>query len=350
MRKLWLAMLAAAPLMLGVPSAWGQQPDDQTRAAARTLASEGDAAWDQGDYTLAHDRFKRAYALVKAPPLALREAECLVKMGKLLEASERYAAITNTPLDAKAPDVFKEAVAKARTDGDALRARLPQLELAVEGEGTEGSKILVDGKDVPRALWGVKLPLNPGKHVVELVRGDRRASQELEIAEGEVKRAVLRFKKAEASAPPPPPPKPRPVTPVTETASPNPAPVQQTAPPPGAEKSGGSTASTLGWVAIALGGAGLVVGGATAGVASGKQKDLDSAGCSGTKCPASLSSDVNSYNQMLTLSTVGFAVGAVGVVTGVVLLITGSSSARTTQQAAVQPWVGLGSAGVSGRF
>ena len=47
---------------------------------------------------------------------------------------------------------------------------------------------------------------------------------------------------------------------------------------------------------------------------------------------------------------VGFAAGGIGVATGVTLLVMGLSHKKHAESAAVTPWVGLRSAGLSGRF
>src|SRR5262249_5440698 len=86
----FLVVLLAAPQALGDESA----VDDQTRAKARTIGEEGLALYDQGRYIEALDRFQSASALVKAPTLDLMAARCLTKMGRLVEASERYLDVT----------------------------------------------------------------------------------------------------------------------------------------------------------------------------------------------------------------------------------------------------------------
>jgi hypothetical protein len=62
-----------------------------------------------------------------------------------------------------------------------------------------------------------------------------------------------------------------------------------------------------------------------------------------------LDSDASSHQ---TIAIVGFAVGGAGIATGILLLaLNGGSSAKIAETKPVlQPWVGLGMAGVSGRF
>ena len=114
----------------------------------------------------------------------------------------------------------------------------------------------------------------------------------------------------------------------------------------------------MAYVALGVGGAGLVVGGVTGFLALGKKSDLK--GCVDTKCPSNQQDTLDGAKSMATVSTVGFAVGFVGVGLGVVLLLTGNNSASASasksapklakQGVSVQPWIGTQSAGLSGTF
>ena len=77
---------------------------------------------------------------------------------------------------------------------------------------------------------------------------------------------------------------------------------------------------TLGWVGLGVGGAGLVFGGVTGLVVLSKKSALEDDGCVDARCYSDQADDVDSYNSMRTLSTVGFAVGGLGVAAGAALL------------------------------
>ncbi len=70
-------------------------------------------------------------------------------------------------------------------------------------------------------------------------------------------------------------------------------------------------------------------------------------------CPLSKKSEVNAldddYKSAGTLSVVSYAIGGVGLITGVTLLVL-SGSKHTETAAGVTPWIGYRSAGLSGRF
>ena len=110
-----------------------------------------------------------------------------------------------------------------------------------------------------------------------------------------------------------------------------------------------SSQSTWGWVALGVGGAGLIMGTATGVMALDKDKSMKDS-CPDHQC-INNQSDVDSINRMRILSTVGFVVGAVGIGTGITLLATAPSPGNGSKSGtSVRPWVGVGSVGLDGRF
>jgi hypothetical protein len=100
-------------------------------------------------------------------------------------------------------------------------------------------------------------------------------------------------------------------------------------------------------VAFGVGGAGLVLGAITGGIALGDHSSLSNK-CGGG-CPASAQGDLDSYHLMGTLSTVGFIVAGVGAATGAVLLLV-QPKETTASGFHVAPAIGLGSVGAVGSF
>ncbi|MGH7285170.1 MAG: hypothetical protein ACRELY_26915, partial [Polyangiaceae bacterium] len=83
--------------------------------------------------------------------------------------------------------------------------------------------------------------------------------------------------------------------------------------------------------------------------------------CPGGTCPPSQQSSVDGYNTLGLVSTIGFIVGGVGLAGGAVLILTAPkshASARVGQGAGqgagqgtfISPYVGPGSAGITGKF
>ena len=324
--------------VLAASSAPAEPVDDSTRNAARELAFQGADAYDKGDFERAVDRYRRAYALLPAPTLSLREARALEKLGRLVEAVEAYVRTVRTELAKNAPKAFRDAVKSADEELVKLRPRVPKLEIVLEGAESNATEVKLDGKPLQPALIGVAQPVDPGEHRIEAVTQGKSGSLTLKIAEGETKSVRLKLRDDPNAVAP---------APATEL----PAPSTGSAPgdrAPTDESGGGFPHTTLGWVGIGVGAAGLGVGVVTGLMATSKHASAEE-GCPGGKCPegSAAADDLESFRTLRTVSTVGYAVGVIGVAAGFTLLLTAPSEPNTAH---VSPWVGPGSAGVAGRF
>src|SRR4051812_30455373 len=91
------AALAAAITV--APGARAENVDAAARSTARKLGQEAVKLYEAGDYARALEKFNTADSLVPAPTLGLYAARCLTKLGKVVEASERYLEVTRMQLD-----------------------------------------------------------------------------------------------------------------------------------------------------------------------------------------------------------------------------------------------------------
>jgi tetratricopeptide (TPR) repeat protein len=327
-----------------------QQGDAASRAAVRSLAIEGDALYDKGDFAAALERYRKAGALIAAPTVRLREALCLEMLGKWVEAADLYRQVSRARLDASSPAGFRDAVEQAARQVTALEPRIPKLVIALGGDDLDGAKVQVDGREVPAAAFGSGWPVDPGRHEVTASKGARRVAVQVEAKEGTAQTVRLDLPTPPPPQPPQPPPPPPPApAPAASTTSSTPA--LASTPPPSRAQGAGSAQRAAGWIGIGVGGAALAIGAITGAVAMSKKSSLESDGsCSDNLCSPEASGEVDAYRSMRTISTVGFAVGAVGVGAGIVLLLVAPSQGGEAARAGVRPWVGLGGAGVSGRF
>lgn len=323
--KLGVTSLALALSLVAFP-ALGQQADEATRTAARALGTAGVDAYQANDFATANDKLEKAYAILRVPTLGLWSGRALVQVGKWVEASERFLEVTSLQVPTGDYAVQKQAQADAAVELKTLTPRVPVVTVTAKGAALADCNVTIDGQPVASSLLSAGRLMNPGKHVIEARHGNEQTRTEITVAEGEHPTAVLEF-----SAPPP--------APLVAAAPP-------AAPPPreaGAEQ--GSMQRTWGWFALGAGGVGLVVGGITGGIALGQKGNLDSnANCKDDKCAPSERDDVDSYNAMRTVSTVGFIAGGTLAALGAVLLVTAPSGATA------QAYVGPQSVGLRGRF
>jgi hypothetical protein len=324
--------IALGLCLTGVARSSGAQAlDDSSRAAARKLGYSGVEAFQAGDYKTAHDKLEKSYRVLQVPSVGLWSARALVKLGKLVEASERYLELSRLTVSSGDQAVQKQAQAEAATELEALGPKIPSLVVQIEGATAAEVKVTVDGTVISAELVNEARPVNPGQHRVEGARGSEQATAEVTLAEGEQKTAILRFGQAAALAPEP-------------GAAPDQAPTT---------RAGLGTRRTL---ALVVGGVGLVgVGlGTYFGLQSKSRLDEADESCDGNNCsdPQGVTAGKDAYTAG-NISTVGMVVGALGLAGGVVLWVTAPKSSQTEQptptaQARLQ--LGLGSVSLRGEF
>ncbi len=334
-----LTVLALLGVMVPAP-VWAQSDSD--RATARELGQQGEAALTAKDWKRAEDNFRRAEALFHAPTLSLGLARAQVQQGKFVEAWENYHRVildnvTSTP-------GFAKALADAQSEIGAIEGRRSRVTVTVTG--ADAPKVTIDDVAVRVEALGAPRFVDPGTHVIKAVAdGYQPASQSVTIAEGATQTVALALQKDTTAAAAPL---------VVAVPGGGAAPASATGAPAGAES--GTTAQggaplnrTLGFVALGIGGVGIIEGAITGILAIGDHNNLKNECPNGTCPPGGPSSDLSSYHTMGLLSTVGFIVGGAGLAGGLVLVLTAPKSAPATGLH-VTPYVGFGTAGATGTF
>jgi tetratricopeptide (TPR) repeat protein len=324
-----LSFVAALCLVLS-STALVRAQDEASKVAARELADQGLVAYEAGRYDEAASALKRAYAIVKIPTLALYTARALEKLGKWVEASEIYLEATQLDASTGVAATQEQAKRDAASEREALLARIPRITIEVEGAEPEATRLLQDGVEIPAAAAiDIERPVNPGQHTFVGAAGGKSVRASVDVAAGERRTVTLDFR-APAVAP---------------AAAPAPAPSGGNA-KSDASPSDGSLQRTIGLGAMAVGGAGLIVGTVAGVISLTKRSSLDDEGCKDGVCYDDQKDDVESYNSMRTISTIGFAVGIVAGAGGAVLYVT----APKTSSPGVALWVAPSRVGVTGRF
>src|SRR6478736_719618 len=339
--RMTLVLLVAAALLVttALPrTAWAetQRVDSATRGAARTLGYEGVQAYEAGDFTTALDRLDRAYQVLRVPSLALWSGRALERLGRWVEASERYLEATRLPLaDGSDRAVQERSQEDARRAEAALRPKIPAIVIEVKGPVPRDLEVTKDGAPVNRALLSSRIPTDPGSVLVVGTAGERQLEVRAEAVEGKTTVVSLDFSAQAADS------AGTAVVASSASASPAAAPSESKA-----GKKPGSTQRLLGWIAIGTGGAALVLGGVTGGLALAEQTRLtQEQGCqSSGACPPG--TELGSVNTMRLLSTVGLIAGGVLVGTGATLLLTAPKQTAVTARLGFD----LGAVRVEGTF
>jgi hypothetical protein len=343
-----LALLGAASALLTVAPAALADPSPEDIAAARSLGTDGVKLAESGDCKSAIPKLQAAEKLFHAPTTADRLGECQISVGQLVAGTETLNRVVREVLAPNAPPAFKIAQQRAQTALNAAQPNIAQLKIHVDGAPPDQVTVTVDDEKVPSVLFDSNRPTDPGTHQVKATApGFADATQSVQLPAGGTGAVTLTLTASAAAAPVPVP------APTPAAATPAPA---QPAPPaqPAAQSQGHSR--TLPIVLLAVGGAGLVVGTGFGVLALGTKSSLDSA-CANKVCPSSSQSNINSLSTQAWVSNIGFGIGIVSAALGVYFLVKSGggdeakpAAATYTPPVRVQPWVGLGSAGLGGTF
>jgi hypothetical protein len=331
MRNRFASLLALGWLLCNAPTAHAM--DDATRSASREIANAGVEAYQQDNFALASEKLEKAYSLLKAPAIGLWSARALVKLGKLVQASERYREVMRLGFAEGDTTVQKQAQLDAATELNALTPRIPSIVIQVTGASADALALSVDGAPVSVALIGEQRPVDPGSHVVEARAGARQARVEVSVAEGERKPAELSLQPMGGGESAP-------------ASAPHSAPASS-APTPAGHASGLGTQKTLAIVSGGIGVVGVAVGSVFGLQSQSKHARAADLACAGATCPTaagvSASADARKAGNV---STIAFAVGVAGLAGGAVLWLT----AKPGPSGSAQLGLGLGSVEMRGRW
>jgi hypothetical protein len=291
--------------------------DDASRTAARAMGNSGVEAYQAGNYQEASDRLEKAYAIARVPSLGLWSARAMRKLGLLVEAANRYLETISLQVPEGDYVIQKQAQTDATRELNELKPRIPVVKIEVKGANAAEVAVSVDGTPLAATLVGEPRLVNPGEHKVDGTHGADRVQATVTVGEAESATAVLDFSR---------------VKPATATVTSD-------------SNEGGGPLRTLGFIALGVGGAGIITGGVTGILAIDKKGTIDdSPACEGLSCRDR--GLVDSYNTLRTVSSIGLIAGAVVAGVGVTLLFTSSSEKGPSAAA----FIGPGSVGVRGRF
>jgi hypothetical protein len=316
------------------------------RAAARTAADQGADAFEQGNHARALELFSRAERLFHAPPHLLFMARSLEKLGRLVEARETYLKLVSEKLPAGAPSAFKKAQAAGESELNAIEGRLSYVTLRVHGDDGESALASMDGAQLPAAMVGISIPVDPGTHVFS-ARSPRARSSEVKVTLQEGARQTVELVLSEAVAPSPA------RTPVKETASPaEPAELEPRSRRPG------SSQGTWGFVTLGVGAgiAGVGTGFMIASLNSRSESDRIFACNDTSSCTVEQKAEISELDadseRNRRIATAGFIAGGAVMATGIILVLTAPSDHGEVvgSRSELRLVAGPGWLGAAGRF
>jgi hypothetical protein len=345
-------------VVMGASSVAMAEPSAADKETARGLMTEGRSAREKGDLQGALKAFAGADALMHVPTTGLEVAKVQVALGLLVEARDTALRVARSKEGSSEPGPFKQARDAASAMTDELEARIPSVTVTLKGvpDGAAAT-VTIDDASVPSQALGQPRKLDPGHHVIVAKAGGPDSKQEIDLAEKDHKDVTLEVV-----------PGTGPTGPAETTPTPTDTGAEQSA---STGKSGFSKGLMFGGFGLA--GAGVIAGSITGLLSMSKTNSIKSSpNCvhngGSILCNANENSDISSAKSMATVSTIAFAAAGAGAVLGIIGLVTGNSSspapaettpekppsddapAPATSTSHIEPWLGLGAAGLRGTF
>lgn len=311
MRYAGLVLLVA----LGTsPTELAAQEKPQTkevRDMARTLATRGYALLQEGKVDDAIELLERASSIYRAPTISLYLARAYAQKGALVRARNVYREIAAEDLGKQPPKEFTSAQSTAVEEEKALAPQIPTLELALQPGFVDPIEVTIDGSVVAAG----KVEVDPGEHRVVAVGADgRRDIKVVTVARGQALRVELRAPRVDT--------------------------------PPAQEESGLSPVAIGGITLLAVGGAGLIAGAVTGGLAVDRADEFNEL-CPADPCSVASRPVYEEADRLATGSTIAFVVGGGLAAVGAALLI---GDLATSDSESPKVAVGFGSLTIGGSF
>lgn len=305
MRWSTLGLIAAVAFASVDARAAGASVSDATDAqkdAAKDKYQAGMQAFDKQKYDEALGLFRESYGIVASPNSHLMIARVLARLDRLPEAYNEYqqtvAEAEREPEHAK----YRPTAKTARTEREELETHLAFITPRMD------ATVSIGGVEVPASDFGKPLPVKPGAVDVVLRTASGETHQQINAEAG--KKAEISLQPAASAG--------------ANVAATAPTPCPEKA-PSAANEPAGINQTTL---ALVIGGIG-VAGAATFAVFgilnNSKYEDLQKK-CANNICSSDLADEGETGRKYQTIANIGLGVGAVGIATSVILLITAPSS------------------------
>jgi hypothetical protein len=293
-----LAWTLAFPVLVLAAPEGVAQPVGRAPVVDESVA-EGDRYFSEADFVRAQAAFERAYRRTGSLIAGLKSARCLVRLGRLLEASERYEQIISAEVGARAESDPASARQEAAIELQQLFTRIPRINVTVVGADARLVAVALNGVRTSSPPPATGVPVNPGRYLVTGQLGARTVESYVDVGEGDIGAASLEFGPPRASQ-------------------------QADARVTRSERSSLSGVRLAGVVTFGVGVASLVTGGFIGWNALRDESSLAER-CPQHRCPSRLKSEVDAYEAKKLMALVGVGAGGVLILSGAMLYLAGPS-------------------------
>jgi hypothetical protein len=283
--------------------------------AQERLGSEGIAAFRAGDAAKAVTLLSADMQRAPLPTIAIWHARAVVRLGHLIDAEKRYAAVVaqkddelarlvanSESLGVDGLDEQKKTRTQAQLELEQVRERIPTLTVSVP----PGATVMLNGGPFDPATTP---QFDPGSYEIVGTHNGQTVVRAIVLNERDRVMVGLRFE------------------------------------PPRAVDDPGAGQRTTGWVLLGVGAAGVVVGSIIGIIAITK---LEAADCPDDMCPPEKFEDADDYNALREPSGVSIIAGGLLAAAGIGLLISAPSAHAT--ESTMSAYIGPGFAGLRGSF
>ncbi len=344
-------MLALCCACLSMPALAHAEASAAQKAAAESLFDDGLKAMKSGHFAEACPKLEESERIDPGIGTLLYLGECYEKTGRTASAWATFREAASAAQAQGETDRTRVAATRA----DRLQPSLSKLTIRVSPETAQlgALRITRDNTVLASALFGVAIPVDPGKYrVVASADGYQSFETEIEVAaNGDSKSVEIPALKASNTAAPAAAGLSAPITPNPPVATDTSIPPRN--PEPEAPKSHGSGLRTAAYVTGALGVVGLGIGSYFGIRAISKNNDAEKHCPNGNVCDdqagASLTDDAK---HAAVASNIAIGVGAALVVGGVVLFLVGKPSSEASAHVELHPMLSreLAGIGLGGAF
>lgn len=328
-------MCFSAGLLLVPLSTRAQTAGGDNRASAALLFDQAQAALAASNVEEACTKLEASQRLDAQLGTLLHLSACYERLGRVASAWSGWREAADWAVQRK-----DEREKIARKHAQELEPKVPRLTLRVSGTAPAGLQAKRDGAEVAPALFGSAVPVDPGKHHIEVTApGYRMLERDVTLAEGG--REVVEIALAPDAEP----------SPIAVTAPITPVALGPDTSAPTADKASAGLQRPLG---LALGGLGVValgVGTYFAFDSKSTLRDRDDVCPSRKGCTVAegkkndeLTEDARKAARFANIGLVG---GAVLAAAGVTLWLTAPSEPKATPgpSASFSPWATTTGAG-----